>query len=80
MDICTWLAYMISFVVVGEGFNCAYPRIEDGYDSEGMACSWIEEDFYYDEKEKELVLFPNDNNDNYFEAKARKRYWEKRSK
>ena len=80
MDCITWTIYAISFISIGEGLNCMYPRIDEYYDSEGMICQWEEEDFYYDKEEKELVLFPNDNNDNYFEAKARNKYWKKRNK
>jgi hypothetical protein len=78
MDFITYVTYAISFIVVGEGLNCMYPRLEDTYDSEGMVCKWEERDFYYDKTEGEYILFPVDSTDNCFEAKARKRYWSKR--
>ena len=51
-----------------------YPRIEEHYDSEGFVCSWEEDDFYL--INDKYILAPEDSTDNYFEAKARKRYWE----
>ena len=74
MDITTYLAYIISFTLIGEGLNCMYPRIEEHYDSEGFVCSWEEDDFYL--INDKYILAPEDSTDNYFEAKARKRYWE----
>mgnify|MGYP003131487920 FL=1 len=74
MDFTTYLIYAISFTIVGEGLNCMYPRIEDHYDSEGLICSWEEDDFYL--INNQYILAPEDSTDNYFEAKARKRYWE----
>ncbi len=74
MDFTTYLIYAISFTLVGEGLNCMYPRIEEHYDSEGFICSWEEDDFYL--INDKYILAPEDSTDNYFEAKARKRYWE----
>ena len=73
MDFNTYLIYVISFTLVGEGLNCMYPRIEEHYDSEGFVCSWEEDDFYL--INDKYILAPEDSTDNYFEAKARKRYW-----
>jgi tRNA-binding EMAP/Myf-like protein len=73
VDFTTYLIYAISFTVVGEGLNCMYPRIEESYDSEGFVCSWEEDDFY--SINDQYILAPEDSTDNYFEAKARKRYW-----
>ena len=44
MDFITYVTYTISFIAVGEGLNCMYPRLEDTYDSEGMVCKWEERD------------------------------------
>ena len=74
MDFTTYLVYAITFAIVGEGLNCRYPRIDEYYDSEGMMCSWEEDDFYL--INGEYILTPEDSTDNRFEAKARKRYWE----
>lgn len=78
MDIITYATYAISFIMVGEGLNCMYPRLEESYDSEGLVCKWEESDFYYDGKVDEWILFPEDSTDNCFEEKARKRYWKGR--
>ena len=78
MDCITWIVYAISFISIGEGLNCMYPRIDEYYDSEGMMCKWEERDFYYDKIEDTFVLFPIDSTDNCFEARARERYWRKR--
>ena len=51
-----------------------YPRIEEGYDSEGFVCKWEEDDFYL--INDQYILAPEDSTDNCFEAKARIRYWE----
>ena len=74
MDICMYIIYASLFWSVGEGLNCMYPRLEEDYDSEGLICQWEEDDFYL--INNEYVLIPVDSTDNYFEEKARKRYWE----
>ena len=61
---------------LGEYWNCKYPRIEEGYSSEGFVCNWKEDDFF--KQNSEWLLTPVDTTDNCFEEKARKRYWEKR--
>ena len=61
---------------VGEYFNCKYPRVEDGYSSEGYVCNWEEDDFYLINGQH--ILAPIDSTDNCFEEKARKKYWEER--
>ena len=63
---------------VGESLNCAYPRLEDDYDSEGCMCKWEENDFYFDAMNDKYVLKPYDTDANCFEKEARRRYWEKR--
>ena len=78
MDFTTWIIIVTTWLTLGEGLNCIYPRLEDNYDSEGMLCSWEEEDFYYNEETDKWVLNKEDNNDNYIEAKVRERYWEKK--
>ena len=78
MDICVWLLYGSLFWGVGEGLNCMYPRLEDDYDSEGLVCQWVEEDF--DLIDDKYVLKEVDSGDNVFEAKVRKRYLDKRNK
>jgi hypothetical protein len=77
MDICSFLLYGSLFWGVGEGLNCMYPRLEDDYDSEGLVCQWVESDF--DVIDGKYVLKEVDSGDNMFEAKARKKYWEKRN-
>ena len=73
-----WILIVTVSMTIGEGLNCMYPRLEESYDSEGMVCKWEESDFYYDGKEDEWILFPEDSTDNCFEEKARKRYWKGR--
>jgi hypothetical protein len=73
MDFITCAIYAISFIGVGEGLNCMYPRLDEYYDSEGMVCQWKEEDF--DLIKGEYILKKEDPEDNCFEARARKRYW-----
>tara|TARA_Y100001938_G_C7959602_1_gene363587 strand:- start:17 stop:247 length:231 start_codon:yes stop_codon:yes gene_type:complete len=75
MTIATYFTYLMSFIVIGEGLNCMYPRIEEHYDSEGFVCSWEEDDFYL--INDQYILAPEDSTDNCFEAKSRKRYWER---
>ena len=71
------LTYFIVILVglgVGEYANCKYPRVEEGYSSEGFVCNWEEDDFY--KVNDEYLLLPVDSTDNCFEEKARERYWE----
>ena len=70
----TWLTIVSIGLGVGEYFNCKYPRVEDGYSSEGFVCNWEDDDFY--KTNNGYLLFPVDSTDNCFEEKARKRYWE----
>ena len=78
MDFTSWIIIVTTWLTLGESFNCIYPRLEDDYDSKGFICKWDENDFYYDKLEDALILFPEDSTDNYFESKARERYWRKR--
>jgi hypothetical protein len=76
MLLLTWLGLVAVSLSVGEYYNCKYPRVEEGYSSEGFVCNWEDDDFY---KEKgKWVLTPIDTTDNCFEEKAREKYWEKR--
>jgi hypothetical protein len=70
----THFAIIMTGLGIGEYFNCMYPRIEDGYSSEGYVCNWEEDDFY--SINGQYILALEDSTDNCFEAKARKRYWE----
>ena len=73
MDLITWTIYAISFIGIGEGLNCMYPRLDKDYDSEGMVCQWEEDDFDY--IKGRYILKKEDPEDNCFEAKTRERYW-----
>ena len=73
-----YLLQVLVLYTFAESANCLYPRLEDDYNSKGLICAWTEEDFYYDAKEGEWILYPKDENDNYLKAKSRKRYWKKR--
>jgi hypothetical protein len=71
------LAHFIVILVglgIGEYANCKYPRVEEGYSSEGFVCNWEEDDFY--KMNDEYYLSPVDSTDNCFEKKAREKYWE----
>jgi hypothetical protein len=59
---------------IGEYANCKYPRVEEGYSSEGFVCNWEEDDFY--KVDDDYLLLPEDSTDNCFEEKAREKYWE----
>ena len=67
-----------SFVLLGEGLNCAYPVHDGEYENSGMICQWRHDDFYYEPDSCKWILFPENPNDNWIEAKSRKKYWEKR--
>jgi hypothetical protein len=54
---------------IGEYANCKYPRVEEGYSSEGFVCNWEEDDFF--QQNGEWLLTPIDTTDNCFEEKAR---------
>ena len=71
-----WIAIVTCTIGVGEYYNCKYPRIEEGYSSEGFFCNWEYRDFY--REDGKWVLTPIDSTDNCFEKQARKKYWEKR--
>ena len=73
--------YIIVVIIgtgIGEIANCLYPRVEEGYNSEGFVCKWEEDDFYF--INDQYILAPEDSTDNCFEEKARRRYWNKRDK
>ena len=72
----TWVAIVTIGLGVGEYYNCKYPRVEEGYSSEGFVCNWEEDDFF--KENGKWLLTPIDTTDNCFEEKARKRYWEKK--
>jgi len=72
----TWLTVVSIGMGFGEYANCKYPRVEEGYSSEGFVCNWEDDDFY--KEEGKWILTKSDSTDNCFEEKARKRYWEKR--
>jgi len=72
----TWFTVVSITVGIGEYYNCEYPRVEDGYSSEGFFCNWEDRDFY--KEEDKWILNKVDSTDNCFEEKARKKYWEKR--
>ena len=73
----TWVTIVVITMSTGECLNCIYPRIEDTYNSEGLICSWEEDDFY---KEKgEWILTELNSTDNCIEKKARDKYWKKRN-
>ena len=74
-----WLVCSLSMWSLGEGINCSYPMHDGEYENTGIVCQWEHEDFFYDEKEREWILLPEDSNDNWFEDKVRKKYWEKRN-
>ncbi len=63
---------------IGEYANCKYPRVEEGYSSEGFVCSWEEEDFYVT-KTGEYILKEKNIQDSCIEKKARDIYWKKRN-
>ena len=71
----TWLMIVSASIIIGEGLNCYYPRLDDSYDSEGMVCSWDEDDF-----DDNLVLKKTSDDDNCIEEKAREIHWKKRDK
>ena len=72
----TWLAVVSMGIGFGEYANCKYPRVEEGYSSEGFFCNWEDRDFY--KENGKWVLTQSDSTDNCFEEKWRKKYWEKR--
>lgn len=80
MDFCTWALIVTTWLTLGEMGNCVYPRLEDDYNSEGMLCSWEDDDFYLDEKTDKWVLNKTDDDDNCVEGKVRERYWKGRDK
>ena len=72
-----WATYVVFTITLGESLNCVFPRIEEDYSGEGLVCQWEKSDFNYSAETDEYILKENDSDDNYFEAKSRKRYWEK---
>ena len=72
----THFIVIITGLGIGEYFNCKYPRVEDGYSSEGYVCNWEKDDFY--QQDGEWLLTPIDTTDNCFEEKAREKYWERK--
>lgn len=72
----TWILVVTIGLGVGEYYNCKYPRVEEGYSSEGFVCNWEDDDFY--KKDGKWVLTKSDSTDNCFEEKARKKYWDKK--
>tara|TARA_R100000152_G_C6685920_1_gene118678 strand:+ start:311 stop:541 length:231 start_codon:yes stop_codon:yes gene_type:complete len=72
----TWVIVVSLGVGLGEYFNCKYPRVEEGYSSEGFVCNWEDDDFY--KEDGKWVLTQSDSTDNCFEEKARKKYWDKK--
>jgi len=72
----THFIVIITGLGIGEYFNCKYPRVEDGYSSEGFVCNWEEDDFY--KTNDGYLLLPSDSTDNCFEEKAREKYWDKK--
>ena len=70
----TWLTVVITSLTIAEVLNCKYARYDRDYDSEGMMCQWEESDF--DLVKGKYILKKEDSEDNCFEAKVRKKYWE----
>ena len=77
MSLEVFLIYAFSFVAVGEGLNCKFPYHDGEYDNSGMLCQWEHDSFDYDAERDRWILKKEYSDDNYFEAKSRKRYWEK---
>ena len=74
-----WLAGSIFMWFLGESLNCSFPYHDGEEDNAGLVCQWKGEDFYYDDKEEEWILIPEDSDDNWIEAKFRKKYWDRKN-
>ena len=74
----TWLLSSVAIVSFGDGLNCMYPYHDGEHNNIGIMCQWEQETFTYNAEHDEWILKKEDKDDNCFEKKARKRYWEKR--
>jgi len=73
-----WLTGSIFMWFLGESLNCSFPYYDGEEENVGLVCQWEDKDFYYDKTEEEWILMPEDSDDNWIEAKTRKRYWKKK--
>ena len=72
-----YIPFILSLHMFHEKWNCDKPRkFPKGYYS---VCEWDEHDIYKD-ADGEYHPYPRAKEDNYFERKARIRYWQKRQR
>ena len=67
----------ISFymLLMSECINCSFPYYAEDDENIGLICQWDKENFYYSEECNKWVLKKDGENDNWIEAKSRKKYW-----
>lgn len=78
MGFIEYLIVSSSILLLAEGLNCKYPYHDGEYENAGTICQWEQDSFYYDKQEDEWILLPKNSDDNCFELRARKKYWERR--
>ena len=74
MDLVFYIYVMMFIHTLDESWNCSNPRMIP--DKQYRVCQWDEDDFYR-AVNGNYYLYPIASEDNYFERKARKRFWRK---
>ena len=72
MDFILYISVMLIMHIMDESWNCNHPREKPS--KQYMVCQWDINDFYL-AVDGNYYPYPVSKKDNYFERKARKKYW-----